>query len=188
MGFMFLLITNLCFFFCINAQAFFGSLDGRWQLSGGEVTYKVFHIMHNAEVTNRQLAGLVSCQKEKCLMDIQMPLKGFVSAEPKRDKDMLTITRAETFPEIKIKGELKKVDEEKAWIDLSVEMAGEKKAYTDIEVQFLKKWKEISTSGQFDILLNDFKLKAPELIGIPIKDKVKVSFKFVWKNPDQKLF
>jgi hypothetical protein len=95
---------------------------------------------------------------------------------------MVKAARGAQFPSMVVRFHFAKAALASAIIqtDLNVEFAGQTVNYKRVRFHELSKGKDTEIAGAFPIRLTDFRIKPPEFLGIPAKDKVKVNVKASW--------
>jgi len=171
--------------FKAHSWSFFDSLSGNWKLVRGKATYKVRHIVHPAFGSSTELEGQANCQKKKCSFSMRIPARSFISAEAKRDKHLREAVETDKFPYIQVKGAIHLLDDGFFQVDMSINFHGQKSFKEKLKFKGEKINDDWRIQGSFELSLNEFKVPAPKLFGVPIKDKVKVSIDQLWGRVNQ---
>lgn len=96
---------------------------------------------------------------------------------------MRETTKPALFPLVSVRGQVpKEINQDKVEIELYVEFAGVKKHYSRIPFQFVQNGDLLNVSGQIELSLKYYGIKAPALLGVSIDDKVPLKIKTQWKK------
>jgi hypothetical protein len=160
----------------VPAGAFWGlgSLDGAWRVTSGQVSYRVRHFMHDAQGVSQQIAGSAHCAAPTCTLALRVPVASFVSSDPDRDRDMQAATQAVAHPRVSVQGSLRLASAEAGEAVLMITLAGATRRLAGIPVQIDRSWDEARVTARFALSLRDFGIEPPALLGIPIKDEVRI--------------
>lgn len=151
-----------------------GALDGEWRVTGGQVSYRVRHFMHDAQGVSRRASGSARCAAPRCTLALRVPVVSFVSPDAERDRDMQGAVRAAAHPLVTVRGDLRLDSAEAGQAAVMVTLAGATRRLTGIPVRIDRSWDEARVTARFPISLRDFGIEAPALLGIPIRDEVRI--------------
>jgi polyisoprenoid-binding protein YceI len=157
----------------------FLKLEGDWELKTGYLRYYVTHPMHNADGRSDQVRVTMSCSTGKCKIALSVPSHSFTSKDVDRDLELKKVIASEKFKEIKFVGVGQPKGETLANVEGVVSFHGVDKSISDLNFKVTKGWNEITVEGEFKILLTDFSIERPSLIGIPIGNEVKINTQLV---------
>lgn len=155
-----------------------------WVLQSSTLTYHVSHPLHQVEGVSHAAKGKGVCQGGECTFLIAAPVKSFDSGDSNRDLHMLQVTRGAEFPMIVVRTEFPENEIASGTVhaDLEVQFAGQTAHYKQISFRLVKQDGGIKLSGTIPATLTDFKIPAPSLLMVPIKNDIPVQVEMVWKQ------
>jgi hypothetical protein len=171
----------------IPASGYAVDPTGTWVLASSSLTYAVSHPFHHVEATSRDARGKGSVTATSGKFLIAVTVKSFDSGDSNRDLHMLQVTRAGTNPMITVRvtgsGDFTAGVPKLLRIDALVSFAGCTTTYHDVPLD-LSDGPDgtIHVTGKLPLTLTDFKLEAPSLLGIPIKNAIPVTLDLYWKR------
>lgn len=160
------------------------AMDSHWTLESSTLTYKIVFPMHHPQGVSREGSGEGQCGTDGCTFSVTAPIKSFDSKNKKRDHDMIETMRGIQFPDVKVIAsfpEFPAAEGGKFKTNMVIEMSGEKVTYPDVEFQLLSKNDEtLAVEGTIPMLLEDFKVIRPSLMGVKVKNLCPVKVKTSW--------
>lgn len=155
-----------------------------WVLQSSTMTYHVSHPLHQVEGVSHAAKGKGVCQSGECNFLIAAPVKSFDSGDSNRDLHMLQVTRGAEFPMIVVRTEFPESEIASGTVhaDLEVQFSGQTAHYKQILFQLVKQSGDIKLSGTIPATLTDFKIPAPSLLMVPIKNDIPVRVEMTWKQ------
>jgi hypothetical protein len=158
--------------------------DSQWVLNQSTLTYHVSHPLHQFDGVSRTARGKGVCHEGECDFLIAVPVKSFDSGDSNRDLHMLQVTRGAQFPMVIVRTRVPEESISSAGIgaDLEIQFAGQTVRYKQVHLQLLKQGKQTRISGTIPATLFDFKIDAPSLLTIPIKNEFPVKLEMTWQQ------
>jgi hypothetical protein len=165
------------------ALASLAGAEGQWVLASSTLTYHVSHPLHQSEGTSHTARGKGVCQGGQCNFLIAVPVKSFDSGDTNRDLHMVQVTHGAQFPLVSVRVSLPEAALTSASIrcDVEVEFGGQTAKYKDVAFQALTKGNETRITGSIPATLSDFKIEAPSLLSIPVKNDMPVRVDMTWR-------
>jgi hypothetical protein len=157
-------------------------LSGTWTPEKSLITYKVFHPMHDVEVDSKDLRGQVLCEDKRCHFQFKIANSSFRSAEKERDRELLVRTQSKSFPDIEISGDVQEWKDKELFADIQINWAGAQKKLTRQSFQYEKNFSTMDLKFKIPLLLSDFKITPPSLLGISIQNEIQVQGKIQFKK------
>ncbi len=164
-------------------QAIWAQTD--WLLQNSTLSYHVSHPLHQVDGVSHAGKGKGVCQSGECNLLIAAPVKSFDSGDSNRDLHMLQVTRGAEFPMIVVRTQFPENEIASGTVhaDLEVQFAGQTAHYKQVSFQLVKQQDgDIKLSGTIPATLTDFKIPAPSLLMVPIKNEIPVRVEMVWKQ------
>ncbi|MGD0774381.1 MAG: hypothetical protein ABSC05_16320 [Candidatus Solibacter sp.] len=157
--------------------------DGQWVLASSTLTYHVSHPLHQSEGASHAARGKGVCQGGQCNFLIAAPVKSFESGDTNRDLHMVQVTHGAQFPLVSARVSLLEAALTSASIrcDVEIEFAGRTAKYKDVVFQVLTSGSETRITGSIPATLSDFKIEAPSLLSIPVKNDMPVRVDMTWR-------
>lgn len=160
-------------------------LTGSWKVKSGEIKIVISFVLHPAEgMTQKFEEAYSNCQGDKCSIFVKARVDTFKTKDDKRDSDMLETVHARENPFVILSGEAIKKDSNTMSGNFTVELAGKKKTYQNIEIQIKRDWKSLNSTSVFEIELKPFIEKLPSFLGLEIQDKLKIITDLNWEKLD----
>lgn len=155
-----------------------------WVLKKSTLTYHVTHPLHHAEGVSHAARGKGVCESGECSFLIAVPVKSFASGDTNRDLHMLQITRGAKFPIVEVRTEVPEADLKSSTIhaDLQVEFAGQTADFKQVPFHLTGHGNDIRMTGTVPATLTAFKIPAPELLFVPIKNQIPVTVDMTWQK------
>lgn len=157
-------------------------LSGSWTPVQSVITYKVYHPMHDVEVDSKDLRGGVQCEDKRCHFQFKIANSSFRSAESQRDQELMIRTQAKEFPDIEISGDVTEWKDKELMADLDIRWAGVRQKLSAQKFQYEKSFSNLDLKFQIPLLLSDFKITPPSLLGISIQNQIQVRGKIQFKK------
>jgi hypothetical protein len=156
--------------------------SGQGILKESQMTYHVHFFTKHILGISREAKGKGICQSGQCEFLVAVPVKSFDSKDTNRDLNMLNTTKAQAHPlasaHITVAqnytgGILK--------TNMQIEFAGQKKSYP-VELQVVEKaLKTFKIKGTIPVVLSDFNVDRPSLLGMKIDDLCPVDLEASWQ-------
>jgi hypothetical protein len=161
--------------------------DSQWVLGQSTLTYHVSHPLHQVEGVSHAARGKGICHAGQCDFLIAVPVKSFDSGDSNRDLHMLQVVRGGQYPIVTVRTDLPEDAAESATIhaDLQVQFAGQTAEYKEVPFQMMIQGDETHISGSIPATLSDFKIDAPSLLTLPIKNEIPVTVEMTWQKQKQ---
>lgn len=156
-----------------------------WILQRSTLTYHVSHPLHHVDGISHAAKGKGVCHAGECNFLIAVPVNSFKSGDTNRDLHMLQITRGAQFPMIIVRALFPNSSSASATIhaDLTVQFAGKTAQFEQIPFHEVTKGSGIRrVSGTIPATLSDFKIPAPELLMMFIKNEIPVDVETTWRK------
>ncbi len=158
--------------------------DSRWVLDSSTLTYKIVFPLHHPQGVSREGTGAGECATSGCTFTVSAPIKSFDSRNKKRDHDMIETMRGVQNPDVKVTAAFPGFPSEeggKFKTNLVIEMSGEKANYSDVEFQLVTKSDQsLVVEGTIPMLLEDFKVVRPSLMGVKVKNLCPITVRTTW--------
>lgn len=170
-------------FLCLAVPAFAGTNTG-WVLHKSTLTYHVSHPLHEVAGVSHAARGKGQCQAGECDFLIAVPVKSFSSGDTNRDLHMLQITRGAQFPMVVVRTELPQSELKSSSIhaNLQIQFSGRTADIKQVLFHLADHGKQIRLTGTIPATLTDFKIPAPELLFVPIKNQIPITVDMTWQE------
>ena len=156
---------------------------GDWSLDQSTITYFVTHPLHHVDGASNAARGKGVCSKDQCDFLIGVPVKSFESGDSNRDLHMLQVTRGAEFPMIAVRTRFpEKSAGPTILADLEIQFAGQTVVYKQVPFQRVDRDDKSLITGTIPLKISDFKIVAPSLLAVPIKDDVPIKVETVWRK------
>lgn len=161
----------------------FARANSQWVLEYSTLDYHVSHPLHEADGVSHAAKGKGICQAGECNFLVAVPVKTFDSGNSNRDLHMLQVTLGAQFPMVMVRFKLPELELTAPVIhaDLEIQFAGQTAECRQVAFQRVTKGGETEVSGTIPLLLSDFKIRRPELLGMAIKNEVPVKVDTTWR-------
>lgn len=158
-----------------QAQGF--DIDGNWLVDSGSLTYHVHFTLKEVTGKSTLVKGKGLCKKSTCEFLFAAPVKSFDSGDTNRDMHMIEVTKGALHPMVVVKLKVDAKEMQKnGRVNLGVEFAGKAKSYHQVAVKLDQVGSQLKATGVLPILLSDFSVERPSLLGLKIDDNVEVDF------------
>lgn len=150
-------------------------------LKTSDISYTVKFPLKTVTGKSTETKGKGVCEKKTCEFLIATPVKSFKSGDTNRDVHMQEVTKAAQHPLVSISTsslDPAQLDN----VSFEIDFAGTKKIINGLHFDKSVHGKIVTISTSFPILLSDFKIERPTLLGIAIEDKVQINVKTQWEN------
>lgn len=157
--------------------------EGQWVLEQSTLTYHVSHPLHQTDGVSHAARGKGVCNSGQCDFLIAVPVKSFDSRDSNLDLHMLQVTRGAQFPMVTVRTRLPEAASTSATIraDLEIQFAGQTAQYKQVAFQVVTQGSQIRISGTIPATLSDFKIDAPSLLTVPVKNEMPVRVEMTWR-------
>lgn len=150
-------------------------------LKSSDLSYMVKFPLKTVIGKTSEAKGKGVCDKKLCEFLIAAPVKSFKSADTNRDVHMQEVTKSAQYPLVSISAV--NLDPEKLNdANIEIEFAGTKKTLKGIQLNKVTHGKTVDINTTFSILLSDFNIQRPTLLGIAIDDAVEINVNTEWEN------
>jgi hypothetical protein len=167
-------------FFSLPILAF---ADDAWVLKESTIEYSVSHPLHHVEGTSREARGKGVCHGSECNFLIGVLVKTFDSGDSNRDLHTIQVVRGAEFPLITVRTKLPAdLNQKDFFADLEVEFAGQKHTYTHLPIHREDRGTDVHVVATIPMKIEDFKIEAPSLLSIPIKNDVPIRVDMLWSR------
>lgn len=158
--------------------------DSQWVLQSSTITYHMSHPLHSADGVSHAARGKGVCHAGLCDFLIAAPVKSFDSGDSNRDLHMVQATRGAQFPMVTVRTRLPESAGESTTInaDLEIEFAGQTAHYKQVAFQLTKQGNDMRITGTIPATLSDFKIEAPTLLTVPVKNDIPVKVDMTWRS------
>ena len=142
------------------------------------ISYHMVHPLHEWTGTNKSVDGIIQYDEKTGIISkvaILAKVAGFDSDNSNRDSHMMEVTEAIKFPNISFVSS--SISEKNHQLEVKgvIQFHGVSKEVSFIATETAQKNMK-SITGEFDILLEDFKLEKPSLMMVEVDNKVKIAF------------
>lgn len=155
-----------------------------WVLEKSTLIYHVVHPLHHVEGVSHAAHGKALCSDGECSFLIAVPVKSFASGDTNRDLHMLQITRGAEFPMVVVRTEVPEAALKSSTIhaNLEIQFAGHMAHFKQVPFHLTTHGNQLRVKGTIPTTLTDFKIPAPELLFVPIKNQIPVSVNMIWRK------
>lgn len=155
-----------------------------WILEKSTLTYHVSHPLHQVAGISHAAHGKGVCQDGECNFLMAVPVKSFASGDSNRDLHMLQSVRGGQFPMVIVQTEVPEAEIRSGQIEanLEVQFAGQTTHFKNVPFQLVEHGDQITLTGTIPATLTDFKIPAPELLFVPIKNDIPVDADMTWQE------
>jgi hypothetical protein len=173
--------------FLVFALPTFAQTEQQWVLQQSTLTYHVSHPLHTSEGVSHAAKGKGVCHEGQCDFLIAVPVKSFDSGDSNRDLHMLQAVRGAQFPLVSVRTRLPEDAASSATIhaDLEIQFAGQIAEYKQVPLQLAKEGDNFRIAGTIPATLSDFKIAAPSLLAIPVKNEIPVRVEMTWHEEER---
>lgn len=177
MKYIFLLFAFLGYF-SANANTSQGLKTSRIDKSKSFITYHMSHPMHNWDGTSKEVDGIVQYDegtKQISKVAIAVKVASFDSKNSNRDSHMMEVTEAIKYPSVTFVSS--SIKEEGTNVDITGTIT-----FHGVNKQIHFSGKETMAgnrkviSGEFVVLLEDFKIERPSMMMMKTDNEMKMSF------------
>lgn len=151
-------------------------LSKSWTLASSMTKYTISHSFKTIDGSTAKAAGKILCTNNVCEFLIAVPVGSFDSQNSNRDSHMLQTVRGIQFPDVLVRGVQIKYALGDQKIPVEVEWGGKKSKVENVRVKIEETNGGLKVSSHFPVLLSQFAMKAPSLLGFSIKDEVQIHF------------
>ena len=170
-------------FFILFALPVPAFTEDTWVLKESSIEYLVSHPLHHVEGTSHEARGKGVCHDGECDFLIGVLVKTFDSGDSNRDLHTIQVVRGAEFPLITVRTKVRAdLNEKNFSADLEVEFAGQKHIYSHVPFHREDRGSDVRITTTIPMKIEDFKIEAPSLLSIPIKNDVPVRVDMVWSR------
>ncbi|HEY6387125.1 MAG TPA: YceI family protein [Candidatus Acidoferrum sp.] len=158
--------------------------DSQWTLKESTLTYRVSHPLHQVEGVSHEARGKGVCHAGQCDFLIGVPVKSFDSGDSNRDLHMIQVVKGGQFPMVTVRTHLPEDASKSGGMQASLEIqfAGQSAQFKDVPFQITMQGSEAKISGTIPATLSDFKIEAPSLLTVPVKNDIPISVDMTWQK------
>ncbi len=174
-------IGILCILFAFAGPA---RAQTTWILKQSTLTYHVTHPLHHAAGVSHAARGKGICNGGKCTFLVAVPVDSFKSGDTNRDLHMLQITRGAQYPMVVVRGKLPENELKNGTLhaDFQIQFAGQTASFKQVPFQVKRQANDVQLNGTIPATLTDFKIPAPELLFVPIRNQIPVTVQMTWQE------
>lgn len=160
--------------------------ETQWVLEKSTLTYHVTHPLHHVEGVSHAARGKGLCEKGECSFLVAAPVKSFASGDTNRDLHMLQITRGGKYPMVIVRAQLSAsaLQAKTLHANLVIQFAGKTTHFQQVLFHLVHHGNEFRLTGTIPTTLTDFKIPAPELLFVPIRNQISVSVNMLWQKAE----
>jgi hypothetical protein len=170
------------FLFCLLGVSSLFADDHQWVLKQSTLTYHVSHPLHQTDGVSHAARGKGVCHDGQCDFLIAVPVKSFDSGDTNRDLHMIQVTRGAEFPMVMVRTKLPESAAGAATIkaDLEIQFAGQTAHFQQVPFEVKDEGNEKHITGTIPATLADFKIEAPSLLTMPVKNDIPIRVDMTW--------
>jgi hypothetical protein len=153
-------------------------------LEKSTLSYHVSHPLHQIDGVSHEARGKGACHAGQCEFLIAVPVKSFDSGDSNRDLHMLQVTRGAQFPLVTVRTTVPESAASSSTVnaDLDIEFAGQAAHYKQVPFQETNQGGLITITGTIPANIIDFKIEAPKLLTVPIKNEIPIKVEMTWRQ------
>jgi len=148
-----------------------------------DITYAMNHPLHAwTGVSNNILSVMLLDTSNMEINELAVVVKiaSFNSKNSNRDSNTIEVTEALKYPNVSLSSNSIKQTNDRLTVKGKLKFHGvSKEIIFDAQKEIIKD--EIKVTGNFEILMTDFKIKPPKLLGIETDKDIKLSFTVFYK-------
>jgi len=148
-----------------------------------DITYAMNHPLHAwTGVSNNILSVMLLDTSNMEINELAVVVKiaSFDSKNSNRDSNAIEVTEALKYPNVSLSSNSIKQVNDRLTVKGTLKFHGvSKEIIFDAQKEIIKD--EIKITGNFEILMTDFKIKPPKLLGIATDKNIKLSFTVFYK-------
>ncbi len=148
-----------------------------------DITYAMNHPLHAwTGVSNNILSVMLLDTSNMEINELAVVVKiaSFNSKNSNRDSNTIEVTEALKYPNVSLSSNSIKQANDRLTVKGTLKFHGvSKEIIFDAQKEIIKN--EIKVTGNFEILMTDFKIKPPKLLGIVTNKDIKLSFTVFYK-------
>ena len=158
--------------------------DSGWLLKQSTLTYHVTHPLHEVAGVSHAARGKGECQAGVCNFLIAVPVKSFASGDTNRDLHMLQIVRGAQYPMVIVRAQMPEAELKSSTIhaNFEIQFSGQTAQFKQVLFHLGDHGNQIRLTGTIPATLTDFKIPAPELLFVPIKNEIPVTVDMTWER------
>jgi polyisoprenoid-binding protein YceI len=148
-----------------------------------DITYAMNHPLHSWIGVSSDILSVILL--DTSTMDINelavvVKIASFDSKNSNRDSNTIEVTEALKYPNVSLSSNSIKQVNDKLTVKGTLKFHGvSKEIIFDVQKEIIKD--KIKVTGNFEILMTDFKIKPPKLLGIATNKDIKLSFTVFYK-------
>ncbi|MFZ9662186.1 MAG: YceI family protein [Chitinophagaceae bacterium] len=146
--------------------------------SKSTITYHMVHPMHNWDGVSKAVEGIVQYEEKSFILNkvaIVVKVSSFDSENSNRDSHMMEVTEAIKYPNVSFVSKSIKDDGTNLEINGDINFHGITKAIL-MKAQKKQIANHITVTGEFPILIEDFKIERPSLMMLKTDNEIGMKF------------
>ena len=148
-----------------------------------DITYAMNHPLHAWSGVSNDILSVIlldTSNMEINELAVVVKIASFDSKNSNRDSNTIEVTEALKYPNVNLSSNSIKQVNDKLTVKGTLKFHGvSKEIIFDAEKKIIKD--EMKVTGNFEILMTDFKIKPPKLLGITTDKDIKLSFTVFYK-------
>ena len=148
-----------------------------------DITYAMNHPLHAWSGVSNDILSVIlldTSNMEINELAVVVKIASFDSKNSNRDSNTIEVTEALKYPNVSLSSNSIKQVNDKLTVKGTLKFHGvSKEIIFDAEKKIIKD--EMKVTGNFEILMTDFKIKPPKLLGITTDKDIKLSFTVFYK-------
>jgi polyisoprenoid-binding protein YceI len=146
------------------------------------ITYSMRHPLHAWSGTSNEVSSVILSKGTKediVQVAVSARVASFDSKNANRDSHMLEVTRALQYPNITFSGNVESRENNQLFVKGELNFHG-LIHLLDFSVNIRSDGDKLHIAGGFEVLLSDFNIQRPTLMGIPTSNEIKLEFTMVY--------
>lgn len=157
--------------------------EGRWKIQKSETRFTVEHPMHFSSASSQGLTGQIICTQDPseavpCTLQFQLLSSSFATNDPDFSNDIKKTIQSSLYPKLEVYGKAQKITAKGSQfsmpVTLTINWRDHTRTFQAVEVLITRGFKNAQVTADFSFNLKDFALAAPKLLGLPIKEEIKI--------------
>ena len=146
------------------------------------ITYAMRHPLHSFSGTSKDITSVILTDANRDTIDqvaVNVRISSFDSKNANRDSHVIEATEALKFPNVSFSSSSIRQENNKLTVTGILIFHGVSQTVTcEAEKKTINNKMQIE--GNFTVLMTQFKIKPPSLLGIATNDEIKISFKVIY--------
>lgn len=147
------------------------------------ISYSMNHPLHEWTGVNNEVTSIVlidTTKKEIIQVAVSAKIAGFDSQNANRDSHMIEITEGLKYPVVTFESHTLKHSGNTITVSGKLSFHGVSKEISFAAVMNTDNKNKLEISGDFAVLMSDFNIEPPSLMGMATDDEIKISFKIFY--------